>query len=330
MIGVRLRRDALVVVRERPDAPGERGIGGDVHELAPVAKLPAVLRMDEGGARVGLLHPEDAVELDGVTDRLVHLELHLAAVEHQRRDLARALLRGQQLDGLRARPLRLVDEAEPPDVLPPRGGDVAPEGVGERTTLDLALAERRRLDPAARLHGRLIEGGSLAGREARAAAKQVQRRLRERDALDPLHPPARLHQQRDLLLERNVEGVLLHRGVPRRHRRFDRREVHRVAGEAGGRARDLHGERGGAIDLRVVSPRGRGESPPAVDQDADAEARGSRPVDALHLLVANGQRLRLVGAGAGVRVLRAGRPGGLDRLPRHIEHPVILPFVSDR
>jgi hypothetical protein len=102
-----------------------------------------------------------------VPDRLVDLELHLPRVEHERRDLARALLRRQQLDGFGRGPLGLLDQAELLDVLPARGRDVAAERVRERAALELAVAERRGLDPRAGLDRGLLDRRALARGEER-------------------------------------------------------------------------------------------------------------------------------------------------------------------
>ena len=52
-------------------------------------------------------------------DRLVDLELDLAGVDHERRDLAGAVLRRQELNGFGRGSLDLLDQPEPLDVLPP-------------------------------------------------------------------------------------------------------------------------------------------------------------------------------------------------------------------
>ena len=155
----------------------------------------------------------------------------------------------QELDGLGRRPLGLLDQPQLLDVLPPGGRDVPAERVRERPALHLALADRDGLDPGAGLHRGLLDRGALARREPRPAAEQVDPSLGEREPLNGLHPPGRLHQQRDLLLERDVERVLLHRRVPRARLRFDRREPHRLHRQTRRCACDLDGERGGPVDV---------------------------------------------------------------------------------
>ena len=77
----RLGRDALVVVAERAEAAGARGVGGDIDMGRSVAERPELVDRQERVARVRQLHPEDAVQLDRVPARLVDLEGELAAVE---------------------------------------------------------------------------------------------------------------------------------------------------------------------------------------------------------------------------------------------------------
>jgi hypothetical protein len=84
-----------------------------------------------------------------MSDRFVHLELDLAAVQDQRGDLARALGRRQQLDGLAAGALGFLDQPERTDVFPASRLDVAAERVGIRAPLHVAVGDGRGLEPAA-------------------------------------------------------------------------------------------------------------------------------------------------------------------------------------
>ena len=98
------------------------------------------------------------------------------------------------------------------------------------------------------------------------------------------------------------------------------------AGTARGRLRDLDRERRRALDLGLVLPRRGGEPPAPAGEDADADARGRRAVDPLHLLVADGEGLGLVGARARVGVVGAGLHGGLDRHLRDVERHSAPPW----
>ena len=94
----------------KPNVPRPPGrVASAVIETRSLAyrTLPAVVGRQPGRAGVGLFHAEHAVQLDGVTDRLVDLQLHLAAVEHQGRDLAGALRRASAGRRLRAPRVRL-------------------------------------------------------------------------------------------------------------------------------------------------------------------------------------------------------------------------------
>ena len=76
-------------------------------------------------------------------------------------------------------------------------------------------------------------GDEPVGDARREAAHQVL------DLDHRLHAPGRLHQERDLLLERYVERVLAHRGVPRAGRRLDLGEAHALRQPARGRERHV-------------------------------------------------------------------------------------------
>ena len=56
--------------------------------------------------------PVDAVELDRVADRLVHLQLHLLGVDHDGRHRRRALVGAEERNRLLADARRLAVEAE--------------------------------------------------------------------------------------------------------------------------------------------------------------------------------------------------------------------------
>ena len=164
--------------------------------------------------------------------------------------------------------------------------------------------------------------GALARGEERSPAEQVDPALAERQPVDRLHPPGRLHQHRDLLLERDVERVHLHRRVPGAGHGFDRGEDDGFHRQAGGRLRDLDRELGGALDLLGLLAGGGGEPPVPVHQHPDPQALGGRAVDPLHLLVPDGDRLGVVGHDATVGIVGSGGSGRLDGLFRDVEHPI--------
>jgi hypothetical protein len=91
---------ALVVVAERGERAGDGRVGGDVHQLRAVLQAPELAEVEEAGAGEGGLPPEDAVELDRVTDRLVDLQGELARLEHEVHLAGGALGGGEQLDRL--------------------------------------------------------------------------------------------------------------------------------------------------------------------------------------------------------------------------------------
>jgi hypothetical protein len=283
-----LRRHALVVVRERAEPAGQCRVGDDRHLVASVAKCAPVLGREERRAGVRLLHAEDAVELGGVPDRLVHLQDHLRRVEHERRDLARALGCPQQVDGLAADALGFLCQAEGADVFVAGCPDMAAKRVRERPPLHLALADGGRLETAARVDDRLLDGRSVARGEVRAAPVEVDGGLGERHALHALRAAAGFHQQRDLLVQVDQERILLERRFPRRVHGLGVSQPDRLHGQARGGARDVGRECRRPGDLAVLRARGGREPPVAVHEDPDAEALREGAVDALHLLVPDG------------------------------------------
>ena len=182
-----LGRHALVVVAERAEPAGQRGVGGDRDEVARVAHRAAVAGGEPRRAGVGLLHAEHAIELDRVTDRLVDLQLHLPGIEHQGRDLARALGRREQGDGLGADALGFLDQAQGADVLVAGGLHVAAEGVRVAAPLHVAVGDRDRLDAPAGVRDDLLDRGAVARGEPRGAPEEVEPRLGEGQTGHLLH-----------------------------------------------------------------------------------------------------------------------------------------------
>jgi hypothetical protein len=226
--------------------------------------------------------------------------------------------------------LGFLRQAQGADVLVSRGADVAAERIGERAPLHLAVADRGDLDAATGVHDGLLDGRALAGGEVRAAPEQIDGGLGERDALDGLAPPAGLHQQRHLLVEVDQERVLPHRRGPGAPHGLGLGQPDRVHRQPGRRTRDVGGKGCSAGDLRVLDSCGRGESPVPVDQHADAEPLRERAVDALHLLIADGERLAFLGDDASVGVGRACGLCGLHRLLSDVDQRASLPSHRSR
>ena len=210
-----LGRHALVVVAERAEPAGQRGVGGDRDQIARVAHRSPVARGEPRRAGVGLLHAEHAVELDRVADRLVDLQLHLPGVEHERGDLARALRRREQLDGLAADALGFLDQPQRADVLVAGRLHVSAERVRVAAPLHVAVADRDRLDAPAGVRDDLLDRGAVARGEPRGAPEEVEPGLGERQARHLLHATGGLHQQGDLLFEGHGERVFLDRPCAR-------------------------------------------------------------------------------------------------------------------
>jgi len=199
-------------------------------------------------------------------------------------------------------------------VLVARRADVAAERVRERPSLHLAVGDGGGFDPPAGVDDGLLDRSSLRRDEEGVAPVEVEVGLAERESRDPLHPRARLHQQLDLLVDRDREGVLLDLGRPRVSDRLGLGQPNRVHGQPGCGAGHLDRQQGGALNLLVLDPGGGRESPVALHQGPDADTGGTRSVDPLRDLVADDQGFGLLGHGPGVGVTRAGPSGDVDDL----------------
>ena len=169
-------------------------------------------------------------------------------------------------------------------------------------------ADRGRLDPAPECTRRLVDRRALACREPRATAEQVdpalgERRRRSRTA-SAASPPSTARPSPRAGRER----VLLHRGVPGAGRGLDLGEAAPAPSAA---ARPPSRSRRRAWPC-ARSPRARAgrsrrtPSTPFTRTRMPTPSDGD-PVDALHLLVPDGEGLGLVGHDACVGVVGAGR-----------------------
>src|SRR5512141_2131935 len=86
---------------------------------------------------------------------------------------------------------------------------------------------------------------------------------------------------------------------------------------------------GGAGDLGLVHPGRRREAPVAVHEHADADALGARAVDPLHLLIADGDRLRVLAHDPCIGVIGSRPAGGLDRPTRKLQHRSRAPCCEE-
>ena len=124
------RRRALVVEAERAERARDRRVDGDVHQLRAVPHRAELGEVEPRRAGVRRLPAEDAVELDGVADRLVDLQRQLLGAEDQRRLAARARRGGQQLAGLRADPGRVAPRGRARRRTPSRCVPYCPRAAG--------------------------------------------------------------------------------------------------------------------------------------------------------------------------------------------------------
>ena len=248
-----------------------------------------------------------------MTDRLVHLKAQLVRIQDDRRPARGALRRLVQRDRFLRDARGVLGEVQRADVLVALAREVSAERIGERPLLDLAVTDRQRDDAGARLRDDLLDARAFARREERVATPEVHRRLRDREPLHGLELGRRLQQQVDLLVERDGEGIFLDRGFPEGSHRLLVRQDDRRAQQGPGRAGDLDGEAGDALDLLRVHERGPRETPCAVDQDPHADAGIGAAADAFDAAVLDVDRFGILCQVTGVRV---GRTGGARHIQR--------------
>ena len=298
----RRRRRALVVEAERAERAGDRRVDRDVHQLRAVLQRAELSEVEPARAGVGGLPAEDAVELDGVADRLVDLQRHLLAAEDQRRLAARARWRRQQRPRLVGHPGGVGVEVDLVDQLPAAGAVLATRGrVG--AALRLAVADRRGHDPGAALADPLVDPVALARHEPlggvpapgtgprrrrrRARPSSPSPRRAGRPCRTARHRADRSRSRSPTIRSPPSPGAArASRGRPRHWRQRSRRPARRPP----------------APTSRQV---GDGEEPPArPDQGAHAEPGVLRLDDVLDAAVAGGHRLVAAVHHPGVGVAR--------------------------
>ena len=155
--------------------------------------------------------------------------------------------------------------------LPAAGPLVAPETVGERALLDIAVPNRRRDDPASGLHQVLFDVAPLGAGVHLVDAHALEGALGESKAGHSAHGRVGLHQKVELLLHRHRERVDLEGcsvGPPPHGRRAEPK-VGPLRQGAG--PRDVHGERGDPVDFRAGQHWAGRKPPRAVGDHAHAE-----------------------------------------------------------
>ena len=313
---------ALVVEAERAEAAGRRRVGGDVHVLGAVAQRAEVARLEEARAGVRGLGAVDAVELGRVADRLVHLQLHLLGVDHDRRHAGRALVGAQQRGRLLGDARRLPPRSSAVDVLP--AGLRARADVRARVAAD--LRRRRRATAVASMpppHSTSSCSTSAPSDETKqlVLALRADRGLRDLDLRVARAPRSAREAERDLVRRaRPSNGSRSHgRAVACPRARSTRRERARVAA-APRRART---RRRGAP--RRARPRGRAAGrtrSPRRRRRArgrrSPRSRRRRAVSTRPFFVAD--RLRAADDGARVGVRSAGAERGVDGVATESPH----------
>src|SRR6266511_990523 len=165
-------RGALVVVPERAQGARNRRVDRDVHQLRAVPQRPELAQVEPGRTGERRLPAEDAVQLDGVPDRLVDLQRELLAADDDGGLALRALRRGHQRPRLFGHPRGVLAEVQLVDQLPAAGAVLAPvRWVG--APLGRAFADNGGRDAGPALAHVLVDAMPLGGDEPLAGVPDL-------------------------------------------------------------------------------------------------------------------------------------------------------------
>ena len=305
---------ALVVPSE--GAQAERGgrIGRDVHVLGAVAQASEVTWLEEARPRVGGLGAVDAIELRGMADGLVHLKRHLLGVDDDGRDSGRAGVGRQERGRLLADPGRLAVQPERLHELPARLAARAAVSARKAPVLHTAVVrDGERVDAAAALHEALCDARALGGAEDALLAHGADGRLGDLH-LGPPHALLGPETERDLLLQRHLDGVSLEGRRVFAGGRRDGRQLHAYVRPRGARAGEGDRPDGCVASSVLGEPRVAGEAPGSVDEHTHADALGLRVGDRVNLAVLGRHELCAALHDPGVRVAGPCGESGIDRV----------------
>src|ERR1022692_1971644 len=171
----RLRGHAFIVEGERAEAGAvlRPRVANHVHDFGAVAQAAQLIEREEAHARVVGLAAQDAVELDGMADRLVDLQAQLRAVEDEVELALGALIGAVQRHGFFGDARGVPDQVPLVDQLVALKLMLPAEGIRIRALLDLAVfVGQRRVADAAEVAG-LIDQAAERGGEDLAAALEA-------------------------------------------------------------------------------------------------------------------------------------------------------------
>src|SRR5260370_40157972 len=176
--------NALVVVGKGAKALPvvEPGIGDDVHDARSVFQLVQLIESQKTCASEIRFLAEDAVQLDGVTDRFVNLQAELAAAEDEGANLFRALRRGMKRGGFFGDDGRVSEQIEGFDKLVTLQGMLAAKTIGIRAFLNFFLLKRRGGNSAPGNHLALVNARADGGGKPGIDFAELHVRFRYRDA----------------------------------------------------------------------------------------------------------------------------------------------------
>src|SRR3989338_3037619 len=312
-----LRRHALVVVAEGAEAGAVLEAGGGHHRdnLGAGAEFAELVEGEEAHPGEVRLHPQHAVELDGMADGLVDLQAELGALEEDGAVPFRALGRLVQRYGFLAHAPGVLDELQALDELVARRGVLPAEGVRVAALLDFILGKRSGDQARAGVNLGLVDLAPQRAHEKLLEASKGHRGLGQGHAGNAAHLLIGAEEQLQHVVERNREGVFFDGGGPDGGDFLLGRERDVLLLHPGAGAGDRDGAGGGRVNLLAGQLVGGGKAPGALGEHAHAEAERLALRDAAHLAVLGGKI-----AVAGVEHAHVGVSGAACR--RRVQRPL--------
>ena len=303
--------DTLVVEAKGRQPVRERRVRHEIHDLGSELERPEAVEREEAGPGVVRLHPQDAVELGGMPDRLVDLERELRAFEDDIGLAVRTGVRAQESDRFLADPGRVLHPGDGLDELEPKGLVVAVT-LGKAPSLNFTVRHRGRAVAAPGSGGRLVDLRALRAEVELALADEGEKALGDRDSLHAAERFVHPKEQVELSLERYGERIDGTGRAPRSAARRLGGEDDGVASNGSARTRERDGV--GRAGFRALAREhvGARVAPGAPVEDADSDPPRLRAIDAAHLPVLDLEVFPIGFEEANVREFGAPGDGGIE------------------
>src|ERR1017187_2728696 len=311
----RLRGHAFIVEGERAEAGAvlRPRVANHVHDFGAVAQAAQLIEREEAHARVVGLAAQDAVELDGMADRLVDLQAQLRAVEDEVELALGALFGAVQSHGFFGDARGVPDQVPLVDQLGPLKLMLPAEGIRIRALLDLTVFVGQRLVADAAEVASLIDQAAERGGEDLAAALEAHGAFGQGDAWIAAQLAVDIEEQGHVAVHRDGEGIDADGRDPLGLVLLLGRERDVVLlGESAG-ARDFEREGRGGVDAVAGEIVCGGEAPAAVGQDANRQAHRDGTGDVAGFAVLGGNLAVADFHDARVGVGDCGVGGGVER-----------------